>query len=210
MSSEPEVTRRKVLDAIELFERVIDGDPLLASAVFSIEGESVPLSLMIDPAAWLGPLMLRCDELATVSLGGRIWDAVYCFDDDSIERLSVRDAAEVADLSDVARASYDRTPLIADAHIPDGLREHYAALAIGRTLALSQPAPGRAPQVRMHPLRGYYDVPESPPNGHILPYPGPLNARRSELNDFLRMARPAVAAALEPAAARSPAPGGRE
>lgn len=124
----------RVVDGIDMFTALIN---MSGMERYTVKGwdRGITLSIMLDPAGWLGSFMIKSDELCLSLLGSRMWDVVYVGDKDSVEGFKPVDIAK-SNQDDKSVKSYYEYPLAEEAGTPYSLRFMICRMAMMRVLMI--------------------------------------------------------------------------
>lgn len=157
-------------------------------------GPGYKVPQLIDPEGWVGPWMLKTEEMAVIMLGGRLWPVVYVSDDNACEGVSTRPI-------DDAQNSPSKVETYASHPVIEGplRREKWPLIVkmMETVVTESLTIYRDTHDVSIRPLTGFYGVSGALENGEILPFPDTHLIHAARLDNMLRDSYGPLAAALE-------------
>lgn len=161
-------------------------------------GRGYKVPQMVDQDGWLGPWMLKTDELAVLLLGRRIWPFAYVSDPNACEGVSPKLVDECD--SEVKKQTYLRYPILQgqERRMQWPLAAKIAQFAVSDSLDRLE----ESREVNMRPLTGFYAIAAPLEPGEILPFPAEEQITAFRLQGALRE----YGALLTPAMRQGPEP----
>ena len=109
------INSRSTKLAEALYRKLINEEQLNKLLVNGFS-ESVTTDLMMNSDAWLGPIMLKADEISIAINGKRLWDVFYIIDKSCIEGIravdtSARGKFEQSEVNVNSLATYDEVEI---------------------------------------------------------------------------------------------------
>jgi len=165
----------KIEDAMSMFKVAIDANNLSRHTVK--DWDTVYLSYLTDPEGWLAVWMIKSDELSSMLLRCRLWDAIYVKDSDCVLSIRAINRDETDDNS-LDIDTYDKYPLASDIGVPMSLRLAIINEAFMSSLMVFD----ETKEVSISPVKGFYDLSEELKDGDVLPYQDPIRISSGFLN----------------------------
>lgn len=166
----------RVEDAMDIFKAAIEVNQLSRHTIQN--WGRIYLPYLTDPEGWLGVWMLKSDELSSMLLKCRLWDALYVKDPNCVQTIRPVNRDEVEDEGPGAE-TYDSFPLASDIGVPIAMRFFIAKMAFQESLIVLEN------EVNIKPVTGFYDLTKELEPGDILPFQDPVRLGAHHLNKYI-------------------------